>query len=64
MRNESSKDIIKRLTSEGWYLARVKGSQYQFKHQDKESKVTVQHPKDTIYGDTLISIYRQAEWKW
>ncbi len=60
MRQESSKKIIKPLTGEGWYLSRVKGSHYQFKHDEKKGVVTVQHPKDTIYGNTLSSIYRQA----
>jgi predicted RNA binding protein YcfA (HicA-like mRNA interferase family) len=64
MRHEPSRDIIKRLAGEGWYLARVKGSHYQFKHDEKKGVVTVQHPKDTIYDNTLRSIYRQAGWQW
>ncbi len=64
MRHEPSREIIRRLVKEGWYLARVKGSHYQFKHDEKKGVVTVQHPKDTIYGNTLRSIYHQAGWQW
>ncbi len=64
MRHEASKEIIKRLENDGWYLARVKGSHHQFKNPDRKGRVTVPHPKSNIYGDTLRSIYRQAGWKW
>ncbi len=47
MRHEASKEIIKRLENEGWYLSR-------------KGRVTVLHPKSNVYGDTLRSIYRQA----
>ncbi|MEW5920350.1 MAG: type II toxin-antitoxin system HicA family toxin [Bacillota bacterium] len=59
-----TKDIIKRLEKEGWYLVRIKGSHHQFKHHEKPGTVTVQHPKKSIYGHTLRSIYRQASWEW
>lgn len=64
VRSEDSRDISKRLESEGWYLVRTKGSHHQFKHDEKPEAVTVQHPKKTIYGHTLKSIYRQAGWEW
>ncbi|MEW5785240.1 MAG: type II toxin-antitoxin system HicA family toxin [Bacillota bacterium] len=64
MRSEASQDIIKRLESEGWYLVRTKGSHHQFKHNEKPGTVTIQHPKKSIYGHTLRSIYRQADWDW
>lgn len=64
MRHESSKEIIKHLTGEGWYLARIKGSHYQFKLAEEKGVVTVQHPKNIIYGNTLRSIYRQTGWQW
>lgn len=64
MRSEVSIEIIKRLESEGWHLVRIKGSHHQFKHNEKSGTVTVQHPKKSIYDDTLRSIYRQAGWEW
>ncbi|MBC6435839.1 addiction module toxin, HicA family, partial [Nostoc sp. HG1] len=35
------REVIKRLETDGWYLARTKGSHRQFKHPDKSSSVTV-----------------------
>ena len=59
-----SADIIKRLESEGWYLARVKGSHHQFKHPEKPGLVTVPHPNSDFAVGTLRNIFRQADWKW
>ncbi|ODT67268.1 MAG: hypothetical protein ABS69_18120 [Nitrosomonadales bacterium SCN 54-20] len=58
-----SADIIKRLESEGWVLARVKGSHHQFKLPGN-GLVTVKHPGSDIPTGTLRNIYRQAGWKW
>lgn len=59
-----SADVIKRLESEGWTLARTKGSHRQYKHPTKPDLVTVPHPKSEIPLGTLRSIYRQAGWNW
>jgi predicted RNA binding protein YcfA (HicA-like mRNA interferase family) len=59
----TSKDVIKRLEREGWYLARVKGSHHQFKHPNKPGRVTVKHPDSDIPVGTLRSIERQAGWR-
>jgi len=39
----NSRQIIKQLEAEGWFLARVKGSHHQFKHLSKPGLVTVKH---------------------
>ncbi len=59
-----SKDVIRRLQSEGWVLHHVKGSHQQFKHPVRAGKVTVKHPQKDIPTGTLRSIYRQAGWEW
>jgi predicted RNA binding protein YcfA (HicA-like mRNA interferase family) len=59
-----SAELIKRLESEGWALARVKGSHHQFKHPHKPGIVTVPHPKQEVMIGTLRNIYRQAGWNW
>ncbi len=59
----SSKEIIKRLKKDGWYLFHTKGDHRQFKHPTKPGKVTVPHPKKDFPRKTLISIFRQAGWK-
>jgi len=59
----NSKQVIKLLKKEGWYLDRVKGSHYQFKHPEKTGLVTVRHPDGDIPAGTLNSIKKQAGWK-
>ena len=59
----SSREIIKRLKADGWYLDTVEGDHHQFKHPTKSGKVTVTHPVKDIYGHTLDSIFKQAGWK-
>lgn len=55
-----SREVIKMLTSDGWYLDRVRGSHHQFKHPTKPGLVTVKHPAKDIPKGTLGSIKRQA----
>jgi predicted RNA binding protein YcfA (HicA-like mRNA interferase family) len=59
----NSKQVIKKLQEDGWYLAHVKGSHYQFKHAHKSGLVTVKHPDHQIPTGTLHSIERQAGWR-
>ena len=59
----NSKQVIKRLESEGWRLARVKGSHHQFKHPDRPGLVTVKHPDSDIPAGTLRNIGKQAGWR-
>jgi predicted RNA binding protein YcfA (HicA-like mRNA interferase family) len=58
----NSKEVIRRLEAEGWYLDRVKGSHHQFKHPSKPGRVTVKHPDSDIPTGTLHSIKKQAGW--
>jgi len=59
----NSKQIIKQLEADGWYLARVRGSHHQFKHASKSGLVTVKHPDGDIPAGTLHNIKKQAGWK-
>ena len=59
----NSKQIIRQLEADGWFLARVKGSHHQFKHPSKPGLVTVKHPDSDIPAGTLNSIRKQAGWK-
>ena len=59
----NSKQIIKRLETDGWFLIRVKGSHHQFKHPTQQGLVTVKHPDSDIPAGTLNSIRKQAGWK-
>jgi predicted RNA binding protein YcfA (HicA-like mRNA interferase family) len=60
----NSREIIKRLESDGWVLVRVKGSHHQFRRPGMAGLVTVVHPLRDIPPGTLRSIYRQAGWTW
>ena len=55
-----SKDVIKKLEKDGWYLHSTKGSHHQFKHKTKKGRVTVPHPKKDLPKGTLKSIENQA----
>lgn len=55
----SSKEVIKKIERDGWYLVRVVGSHHHFKHPIRKGKVTVSHPKDLPRG-TERSILNQA----
>lgn len=56
----SSKDLMKLLKQDGWYLDRVNGSHYQFKHPTKKGLVTLPHPRKDLPQKTVDSIFRQA----
>lgn len=60
MKAYSSREIIKILITDGWYLEAVRGDHYQFKHPVKKGKVTVPHPKKNLPIRTVKSILKQA----
>jgi len=62
--NLTVREVIAMLLSDGWYLARVKGSHRQFKHTRKPGIVTVagKLSEDLAIG-TLKNIFKQAELK-
>jgi predicted RNA binding protein YcfA (HicA-like mRNA interferase family) len=60
----NSKQIIKRLESEGWQQVGGKGDHVKFKHAGKLGHVVVPHPRKDLAVGTLHNIYRQAGWNW
>lgn len=56
----SSKEVIKQIELDGWYLVKVVGSHNHFKHPTKKGKVTVPHPKKDLPRGTERSILKQA----
>lgn len=48
------------LKIDGWYLVATKGSHHQYKHETKEGRVTVPHPKKDLPIGTVNSILKQA----
>lgn len=55
-----SRELIALVEADGWYLVKVRGSHYHFKHDTKKGKVTIPHPKDHITIGTLNSVLKQA----
>jgi len=60
MKSYSSREVIKMLKADGWYLVDTTGSHHQFKHPNKKGRVTVKHPDKNIPRKTLDSIERQS----
>lgn len=55
------REIIKLLETDGWYMVATEGSHRQFKHSEKQGKVTVSGKmSDDVRKGTLASILRQA----
>lgn len=58
----TSKEINKRLTSDGWVLVGGRGNREKFKHATNPGHVVAPHPRKDIAMGTLRNIYRQAGW--
>ena len=56
----SSRDVIKILKTDGWYLVGVEGDHHQFKHLSKKGKVTVRHPVKDFGIMEIKSISKQS----
>ena len=56
----TSKELIKIVENDGWFLVRIKGSHHHFNHQIKKGNVTIPHPKKDMSIKTANSILRQA----
>jgi predicted RNA binding protein YcfA (HicA-like mRNA interferase family) len=59
----NSREVIALLHQAGWVKVAQKGSHVQFKHPDKQGRVTVPHPKQDVPPGTLRSIEKQAQMK-
>ncbi|SEP95295.1 Predicted RNA binding protein YcfA, dsRBD-like fold, HicA-like mRNA interferase family [Ectothiorhodospira magna] len=55
-----SRDLIKALEADGWYLDRIKGSHHVFKHPTRPGSIPVPHPKKDLPIGTVNSILKQA----
>ncbi|OPX04315.1 type II toxin-antitoxin system HicA family toxin [Geobacillus proteiniphilus] len=60
MKSYSSKELIKIIQQDGWYIVRTSGSHHQFKHPSKPGLVTIPHPKKNVPIKTVKSILKQA----
>ncbi len=59
----TAREVIRRLTAEGWQEVHQSGGHKIFEHPEKSGQVSVpMHPGDIKKG-TLANIYRQARWR-
>jgi len=56
----NSKDLIRELENEGWYLARVSGSHHIFRHPKHSGHISVPHPRKDLGIGLVQKIRRQA----
>lgn len=55
-----SREVIRKLQEDGWYLVRTRGSHQQYKHPRKKGTTTIKHPDKDIPIKTLKSIEKQS----
>lgn len=60
MKSYSSREVIKLIEADGWYLVNTVGSHHQYKHPTKKGRVTVKHPCKDIPRHTLKRIEEQS----
>jgi predicted RNA binding protein YcfA (HicA-like mRNA interferase family) len=59
----NSRDIMRRLESEGWVLDRVKGSHHVFKNPKSGAIIVLPHPRKDLGFGLVRAIYKQAGWQ-
>ncbi len=60
MKSYSSREVIRILKNDGWYLVGSVGDHHHYKHPSKPGRVTITHPVRDIPIGTLKSIAKQA----
>jgi predicted RNA binding protein YcfA (HicA-like mRNA interferase family) len=55
-----SREMIRMIEDDGWYLVAVKGSHHQYKHSCKPGRVTIKHPDSDLPKGTINSRLKQA----
>ena len=60
MKSYSSKEILRILHTDGWFIVDQRGSHIQLEHPVKLGKITVPHPRKNLKQKTLRTIIKQA----
>ena len=55
-----SRQLIRMIEEDGWYLVATRGSHRQYRHPQKPGRVTIPHPSKDLPQETVNSILRQA----
>ena len=56
----SSREVMKMLKADGWYVVAIDGDHHQMKHPTKPGRTTVPHPVKDLKIGTVKSIERQS----
>jgi len=56
----SSKELIRIITNDGWYLAGVRGSHHKFRRPEKTGIVVIPHPNSIVPVGTASQILKSA----
>jgi predicted RNA binding protein YcfA (HicA-like mRNA interferase family) len=59
-----SREIVKRLSGDGWKRSFGKGEHRKYKHPDKPGHVVLPLPRRKVPVGLLRNIFRQAGWDW
>ena len=59
----NSRDIKRRLESEGWRLIRTTGSHHIFRHPATGAIISLPHPKKDLGTGLVQKIYKDAGWQ-
>ena len=60
MKSFSSSEVIRLMKERGWSEVACVGDHHQFKHPNKNGRITVPHPKKDLPAGTVKSIFRAA----
>lgn len=55
-----SREMIRLIMQDGWFLVAVNGSHHPYKHPRKSGRVTIKHPDGDLPKGTINSILKQA----
>jgi predicted RNA binding protein YcfA (HicA-like mRNA interferase family) len=56
----SSRQAIRAIEADGWFLVRVAGDHHQFRHPTRRGKVTIPHPVKDLPIQVVVSIEHQS----
>ena len=60
VKSYSSREVIRMLKADGWYLIHSVGDHHQFRHPTKKGRITVTHPVRDVPIGTLRAIEKQS----
>ncbi|MCY3693528.1 MAG: type II toxin-antitoxin system HicA family toxin [Chloroflexota bacterium] len=55
-----SREVLRLLREDGWYVHHITGSHHQMRHPDKPGTTTVTHPQQDVPIGTLVNIEKQS----